>query len=115
MTDPPPANGRAYGCTWGCGNPYDFVLVTVADGTSEFLCLPCLVRLAADMIAAVTEPDNPLLQAALVSTAGDDITQAPGPRAMARGKNAPATTDDDDLIESYSGIITEDELPEVFR
>lgn len=106
---------RSYGCTFGCGNPYDFILISVRDGTTEFLCLPDMVRLASDMVAAVTD-DNPD-QVALWNTAVDEhVKAAPASNGAKRGRrNTPATNDDPDLFESYDGRITADELPEAFK
>ena len=116
MTDQPaqPAQ-RSYGCSYGCGNPYDFILITVSDSTTEFLCLPCLVHLAGDLVEAVVNPDNPEVQRKM-SEAGE-IVQAPmtGDAVPERGHNAPIGTDDEDLITEFSDVITVDQLPEAFR
>lgn len=106
---------RSYGCSFGCGNPYDYIVVNVADGTTEFLCLPCFVRLAHDMITAVTMPDDPTVIAAVAAMGQIDVAPMTGKGARRRGKNAPVTADDDDLISAYEDVITEDELPEAFR
>jgi hypothetical protein len=106
---------RNYGCTFGCGNPYDFVFISVRDGTTEFLCLPCMVRLAVQMVESVQTPDSPIVQDALRDFPVADLTADSTTIAKPRGKHAPATTDDDDLIEAFSGVITEDELPDEFR
>ena len=116
MTEQPPTQlQRSYGCSFGCGNPYDYIVVSVADGTTEFLCLPCYVRLATDMIAAVTEPDNATVAKALAEAGYVDSVPMRESQVRIRGHNAPVTTEDDDLIEAYSGVITEDELPPEFR
>jgi len=107
--------GRSYGCSFGCGNPYDYIVISCADGSTEFLCLPDYVRLAMDMVAAVTEPDNPMVQAAVLGAG--QIEQVPHThhKPKARGKNAPVTMPDDDTIEEFDGVITVDELPDEFR
>ena len=116
MTAPTPDTPvRSYGCSFGCGNPYDFIFVSVVDGTTEFLCLPCMVRLASDMVAAVTEPDNSALQVALAGAGQIDAAPMSNGGVKKRGKNAPVTADDDDLLSAYEDVITEDELPEAFR
>jgi hypothetical protein len=116
MSEPTPDTPpRSYGCSFGCGNPYDFVFVSVVDGTTEFLCLPCMVRLASDMVAAVTEPDNPSLLSALAGAGKIDTAPMSNGGVKRRGKNAPVNTDDDDLLSAYEDVITEDELPEAFR
>ena len=107
--------GRSYGCTYGCGNPYDVLLVSVADGTTEFLCLPCLVKLAADMVTGIINAESANVDAK-VRKAGT-VQQAPmdGNGARPRGHNAPVTTDDPDLFAAFDAVITADELPEQFR
>lgn len=106
---------RSYGCSFGCGNPYDVVVVFVNDGTSQFLCIPCFVRTAHDMIAAITTPDDPDVAARL----NGDVAPSQAPMAWSkvevRGKNAPADVDDPDVIEAFQSVITEDELPDEFR
>lgn len=106
---------RSYGCTFGCGNPYDFVVIDIKSGTTEFLCLPCFVRLAGDMVAAVTESSTviPWMGEALSELAR--AGQAPGPAGRKRGKNAPATEDDPGIIGAFESVITAEELPEEFR
>lgn len=115
MTEASVMPERSYGCTFGCGNPYDIVIVQVVDGTSELLCYPCFVRMASDVAEAMINPDSPAVRAA-VSLAGD-VDQVPmqgkGPRG--RGHNAPATTADPDVLSAYDDTITADELPPEFR
>lgn len=111
----PTVRERSYGCTFGCGNPYDFVVITVEDSTTEFLCLPCFVRLAMDMVAAVTDTDDPKVKAAMAETTNPDVALGLNIAVKARGKNAPVTADDDDLISEFQSVITVDELPDAFR
>jgi hypothetical protein len=106
---------RSYGCTFGCGNPYDVVIVQVADGTTEFLCMPCFVKLAADVLAAMTETDNPQVNLALASMGGLGQQSAPGPTGRARGHNAPATASDPDIFAAYDDVMTMEDLPDEFR
>jgi hypothetical protein len=106
---------RSYGCTFGCGNPYDFILVTVSDGTTEFVCLPCFIKLATDMLSAVMEADNPNVQAAVQWASANGADSAPGPGGRSRGRNAPATADDPDVFAAYDGVISVDDLPDEFR
>jgi hypothetical protein len=106
---------RSYGCTFGCGNPYDYVFISVRDGTTEFLCLPCFVRLAHDMLAAVVEPD-PEQQAAWLKTISPlEHTPMTGSAPKGRGHNAPATNLDPELFDAFDAVITTDELPEEFK
>lgn len=115
MADTPMPETRSYGCTFGCGNPYDFVVVSVLDGTTELLCVPCFVRMASDMVHAVTEATD--AEAAKWLADAGTMQQAPmnGRKPRARGKNAPATSTDPDIIEAFDTVITVDELPEEFR
>lgn len=106
---------RSYGCTFGCGNPYDYIVVSCADGSTEFLCLPCYVRLATDMIAAVTDPDDPKVKAALAEATPFEQAPMTNKPSRKRGKHAPATVGDEDILEAFDSVITEDELPEAFK
>jgi hypothetical protein len=74
-----------------------------------------MIRLASDMVAAITESDNPDVAAKLSVVSGEVLESTPGPKGRTRGHNAPATTDDPDVFAAYDGVITEDELPEAFR
>lgn len=109
MTDASmPASARSYGCTFGCGNPYDIIVIQVADSTTEMLCVPCFTRLALDVVKAITEEADPEVQAALAAWTEVADTIAPGPRGRQRGRNAPATIDDPDIIEQFSVFIDDD-------
>jgi hypothetical protein len=112
---PDAAPVRSYGCSFGCGNPYDYIVVSVADGTTEFLCMPCYVKLATEIIEAVTNPDSPTVQAALAEMGQVQQTAMNGQGPKRRGKNAPVDADDPDIIEAFDSVITVDELPEEFR
>lgn len=116
MTDQPTESPeRTYGCSFACGNPYDYVMVDVQAGETMFLCVPCFIRVASDMVEAITNPDNPKVQFAITQEGMDAAEAAPGPTAKGRGKNAPAGSDDDDLLEAFNSVITVDELPDAFR
>jgi hypothetical protein len=52
-------------CSMGCGNEYEFVVVTASDSTTQFLCVPCFVNAAMVIVAAITEPDNPDVMSAV--------------------------------------------------
>lgn len=106
---------RSYGCTFGCGNPYDYVVISVADSSVEMLCLPCYVRLAMDMVAAITEPEDPDVARKLAAIEMDMEETVPGPSAAPRGHNAPSGADDPAILEAYDSVITVDELPDEFR
>jgi hypothetical protein len=115
MAATPASIERSYGCTFGCGNPYDYVFISVRDGTTEFLCLPCFMRLSQQILQAVIEPDPD--QVAAWVNAMSDADHAPhyggGPKT--RGHNAPATNLDPELFDAYDAVITEDELGDEFR
>lgn len=116
MTDPTPVPPeRSYGCSYACGNPYDFVIISVQDGTTEFLCVPCFVRLAADMVEAATNPESPDIQNMLRQAGTVDSAPMTTPNKRKRGHNAPVTNDDPDLLEAFDSVITEDELSEEFK
>jgi hypothetical protein len=106
---------RSYGCSNGDGNPYDFVVITVVDATTQFLCTPCFVQAAIVLVSAVTEPDDPEIQAA-VAAAGT-IEQVPmhGRKVAARGHEAPTEVDSESLIAAYDSRILPDELPDEFK
>lgn len=106
---------RSYGCSFGCGNPYDYIVVSVIDSTTEFICMPCYVKLATEIVEAVLNPDSEAVKQALAGAG--TVEQAPqnGQGPKRRGKNAPANTEDPDLIEAFDSVITVDELPPEFR
>lgn len=106
---------RSYGCTLGCGNPYDVIVIMVSDGTTEFVCIPCFVKLASDMVAAITDSEDPNVKAAMEWASANPAESAPGPTGKRGKHNAPATNDDPDLLDAYEDIITVDDLPEEFR
>lgn len=106
---------RSYGCTFGCGNPYDYIIVTVADGTTELVCLPCFLKLASDVLEAVMNPDNPDVMAAVADAKGLEQTAMNGSGPKPRGRNAPATNDDPDLFDAFDSVITVDDLPDEFK
>jgi|SRR5215472_1279755 len=100
---------RSYGCSWGDGNPYDYVIISVADGTTEFLCLVCFLKLAQEIIGAVINPDHPDVKAAMAEYAAIERTPMTSGKVRARGRNAPADIDDDDLIEAFDSRIADDD------
>lgn len=106
---------RSYGCTFGCGNPYDYVIVTVQDSTTEMLCLPCFLKLASDVLEAVVNPDNPDVIRAIENAGTAEQTKMNGQGPKRGRKNAPVTADDPSLIEAFDSVISEDELPPEFR
>jgi hypothetical protein len=115
MPAQPKVPERSYGCTFGCGNPYDYVLIDVRSGTTEFVCLPCFLRLAHDILGAVVDPDPAEVAKWLHTIQPFDNAPVTGGGPKPRGHNAPATNDDPELFDAYEDVITEEELPEDFR
>ena len=115
MTSPDSETQRSYGCTFGCGNAYDFVFISVRDGTTEFLCVPCFLRLAYDILSAMTESTPEQVAHWLKAISPLDPTPMKGNRPRPGRRNAPATTDDADLFEAYDSTISADDLPAEFR
>lgn len=102
MSDSPmPENIRSYGCTFGCGNPYDFIIVTVADSSTELLCTPCFIKVAADMVTAITSPQDLSVLAAMQDAAASNQEHVPGPTAKHGRRNAPATNESAAVFEAY--------------
>lgn len=106
---------RSYGCSLGCGNAYDFVVVLVQDGTTQFLCTPCFVRTAYDMLQAMANPDDPEVQRRIA--AGGTVETVPwmDGKVSGPGHNAPVELNDPDAIERFESFILEDELPDAMR
>ena len=61
-------------CGFGCGNEYEFVVTTVSDSTTQFLCVPHYIETASMMLAAVMEPDDPVVMAAVEQYDADTVT-----------------------------------------
>ncbi len=115
MADQPVQFERSYGCTFGCGNPYDVIVVSVADSTTELLCMPCFIRMAVDLAEAITSPDSDAVKAALALAPLVPPVSMNGPGPRKGRRNAPATAADPDILAAYDDVITADELPEDFR
>lgn len=45
----------SHGCTMGCGNEYQFVIVNVTDSSTLFVCTACFVVLAMKTVEVMTE------------------------------------------------------------
>ena len=114
MTNPAQPQ-RSYGCEFACGNPYDVILIQVSDGTTQFLCIPCFIKLASDVLGAVLNDDPAQVTEAMSAYRATAGEPPPGPTGKARGHNAPATSDDADLFAAFDDVVTVDELPESFR
>lgn len=114
-TDGSNAPERSYGCSFADGNPYDYILVDAQAGEVLFLCVPCFIKQAVDMVAAFTEPTSPESQAAMALAESGIGGRVPGPTGRKRGHNAPANSDDADLFAAFDSVITADELGEEFK
>lgn len=101
---------RSYGCSLGCGNPYDFVVVLVEDGSAQMLCTPCFVRTAADMLEAMLNPDSPEVQKRIAEAGTVESVPMSGRQVAKRGHEAPADTLDPDAIETFASYVLDDEV-----
>jgi hypothetical protein len=115
MSETSEAPARSYGCSRACGNPYDFVIVTVSEAFTEMLCFPCMVQTAMDMVRAVVNPDDDAVKAAIAEFPASEQVPMVGGVTRKRGHHAPAESDDPDALDFFDGVITEDELPDAFR
>lgn len=91
------------------------IVISVADGTTEFLCMPHFVETAAQVLTAITHPDDDDVMHAVANAGVADQVPMTGGGVKPPGHNAPATSDDDDLLAAYDSRITVDELPAEFR
>lgn len=106
---------RSYGCTFSCGNPYDYIVISVADGSTEFLCLPCYLRLAQQIIEAVTEPGSEVVQRAMAEMGHLDTAPQTHDLPKPGKHHAPVTSEIDDVMEEYTSVIDSADLPDEFR
>lgn len=106
---------RSYGCSRACGNPYDFIVVTVSEAFTEMLCFPCFVQTAYDTVKAITEADSPDVVAAMAEFPPSEQVPMAGGVKRKRGHFAPAEAEDPDMLAIFDGVITEEELPDEFR
>lgn len=116
MTEPSHgAHERSYGCSFGCGNPYDYILVDPFASDTLFLCVPCFIRQAVAMVAAFVDPSSPEAAMAQDMLNMMPSEQAPGPKPRKRGKNPPGEIDDPEIFAAFDSTITVDELPDAFK
>lgn len=109
------AQKRSYGCTYGCGNPYDFIVITIDSKEFLALCTPCFIQTAAQMLEAMQNPDNPEI-VKMLAEAGDAEPQSQFDDTVPkRGHNAPVGTVDPDAIEAFESFVLPDELPDGFK
>lgn len=106
---------RSYGCSYGCGNPYDFIVITVESKEFLALCTPCFIQTAGQMLEAMTNPDNAEVQRMLAEAGGPDEQVPFDDTVSGRGHNAPVGTTDPDAIEVFESFVLPDELPDGFQ
>ena len=100
---------RSYGCTFGCGNPYDFIVVNVADSDTQFLCVPCFVKVAGDFVEAMMNPENEHVQAAVALRNQIAAGHVPGPSGKRGRRNAPSGIHDVDVLSAFDPYTDIDE------
>lgn len=110
-----PASQRSYGCSYACGNPYDVVLISVADGTTEFLCFPCFVRTAHDVLDAMTKAGDVTVERRIAEAGSVDAVPMNDDGVVKRGHNAPVDSQDPDAIETFAGFELADEIDDAFQ
>lgn len=110
-----PASQRSYGCSLACGNPYDFVVVLVADGTTQFLCTPCFVRTAHDMLTAMVTSGDPDVERRIAEAGSVETVPMNDDGVVKRGHNAPVDSQDADAIETFAGFELADEIDDAFQ
>lgn len=113
MSETDTTERRSYGCSYGCGNPFDFVITTVQDSTTLMLCVPCYVRTAMDVVAAITEPNNPDVRDRIADAGMVDTVPMTGRQVAPRGHEAPVDSMDPDAIETFESYILDDEVSDV--
>lgn len=47
-----------HACTWGCGRKYDIVVTQVIDASTLFLCIPCFMSFAHNVMQAMVDADS---------------------------------------------------------
>lgn len=106
----PEESKRSYGCQFGCGNPMDVVLTQILDNSTLILCIPCFVKVAIEIVDAMTGDVSTEVETARQELATMEQAPMSGSRARRGRHNAPVGTTSDDLIEAYDSAVTADEL-----
>lgn len=116
MTEPLPEQPeRSYGCSMGCGAPFDIVIISVQDASTLMLCIPCHLRLAMQLMESFVDGDSDQVQR-MISEAGAAGDAAPfDGNVRRRGHNAPVNSDDAGLIEAYDDLLTAEEVAELLE
>ena len=114
MTEPD-TSVRSFGCQYACGNPMDVVVTQFKDSSTLFLCYPCFVLTAVQVADALTGESAIDTSDEERELAEQDEAPSETARARRGRHNAPAGTDDLDLIEAFDSRVYEDELPDEFK
>lgn len=110
-----PGIQRSYGCSMGDGNAYDYILIDVQSSDTLFLCVPCYVRFAMEMVTAMTDPGNSQVAEALAKVGGQFREHAPGPKPRPGRRNAPVGTDEPAILDAFDATLDADDLSDEFR
>ena len=104
---PPDPDGRSYGCSFGCGRNYDIVMVTVVDSTTLFLCIPCVLVHAVNVMRAMTEGDAGDVVEAIVAAGSVETTNVTQNGAGNYWADRPDSEPPDDEFEfsASSGVL----------
>lgn len=96
MTDVPHAAACLHSCSYGCGRTYDVMVVQVVDGSTMFLCMPCFMSFAHQIMTAMVEETNADVAEVTQNATFDNVTyvdpNAPG--YTVRGHSDPTPEDD---------------------
>lgn len=110
-----PRNERSYGCSMGDGNAYDYILIDVQSSDTLFLCVPCYIRFAMEMVTAITDPGDSQVADAIAAVGGQFREHAPGPKPRLGRKNAPVGTDEPEIMDAFDSVLEADDLSDEFR
>lgn len=113
MADNHDVPARSYGCSYGCGNPYDYVLVDVQGSETLLLCVPCFIRTAMEMVDAFVKRGDPEIEVRIAEGAVSDQAPMNGRQVAKRGHEAPGDTDNEDAIETFESYVLDDEAAEI--
>lgn len=105
MSEPTHAAACLHACSYNCGRQYDVIVTQVVDGSTMFLCIPCFMSFAHNVMQAMVDPNNPGVMEAVTSA---DLTDVAYVTAKEGGSVAgvPAPTMPDDEF-SFDGMTSE--------
>lgn len=115
MSEQPVEPKRSYGCSFGCGRPFDYVLANVEDSEVLFLDVVCFLRLVKDMVDAMVDPEDGAIAYKLAKAGSVEHVPDNSDSVKPSGHNAPIGIGNDDAIEEYDGYVLEDELSDEFK